>query len=420
MKSRRWIVGVALITAATLVAASYRADDVAKVMADYVVKKDKLFENGSVKADMFEKLVNETIARMDIKTMSANDVALVNRQGIWPNAKAFPDVLARLDELSDTKDASGALALSISLELSAWLPEPPTEKRKANAQRLLNHPALNELLHSENCEAPITGLSTLTLPNEAHDRVMSLVDQFDPNRIESGSAMSSYWRIVTKLEKDPAKREPIRLKALKIIQGATATAKSKPGQEKMVSILEKMAVRMDGADAKGGLIGHKIPKMDILWASDEKLKSFEDLKGKVVILDFWATWCGPCVASFPNVKELKNHYEGYDVVIVGITSVQGNIIGLDPAVIDTKGDPKKEFGLMPEYMKKKEIDWKVVFTKQDVFNPDFGVSGIPHVAIIDPAGVVRYGGLHPGEDNAKKIKLIDGLLKEFNLKVPAN
>jgi hypothetical protein len=64
------------------------------------------------------------------------------------------------------------------------------------------------------------------------------------------------------------------------------------------------------------------------------------------------------------------------------------------------------------------MTWPVVFTEQSVFNPDFGVSGIPHVAIIDPAGVVRFNALHPGQDAEGKYHKIDGLLTEFGLPAP--
>ena len=57
-------------------------------------------------------------------------------------------------------------------------------------------------------------------------------------------------------------------------------------------------------------------------------------------------------------------------------------------------------------------------TDQRVFNPDDGVNGIPHKAIIAPDGNVRYNGLHPGMPHAEKIGIVDALLKEFGKPVP--
>jgi hypothetical protein len=76
--------------------------------------------------------------------------------------------------------------------------------------------------------------------------------------------------------------------------------------------------------------------------------------------------------------------------------------------------------LMPEFIKQLDMTWTVAFTSQDVFNPDFGVRGIPHVAILDPSGVVRHRGMHPGEDLPGKIHKINALLKEANLPAPAD
>lgn len=152
----------------------------------------------------------------------------------------------------------------------------------------------------------------------------------------------------------------------------------------------------------------------------------EASKTQPVIVDFWATWCGPCVASFPHIRDLVARYEtaGSPVKIVGVTSLQGfhmkrNLeAGNKPERIDCKGDAEKEYGLMPSFMKDMNMTWTVGFTPDGCFNPNFGVSGIPHLAIIDSAGKVRFNGLHPM--HAKEVADdIDSLLKEANLKAPA-
>ncbi len=56
--------------------------------------------------------------------------------------------------------------------------------------------------------------------------------------------------------------------------------------------------------AQGKLIGSEAPEVHFIWSNKGDFKTLSALKGKVVILDFWATWCGPCVRSFPNVRKL--------------------------------------------------------------------------------------------------------------------
>ena len=73
---------------------------------------------------------------------------------------------------------------------------------------------------------------------------------------------------------------------------------------------------------------------------------------------------------------------------------------------------------MAEYVKAMDVTWPVAFTETDVFNPDFGVRGIPHVAIIAPDGKVAYNGMHPAGDMAEKVEKINGLLEKAGLKHP--
>lgn len=177
--------------------------------------------------------------------------------------------------------------------------------------------------------------------------------------------------------------------------------------------------RAKAKEASAALVGKPAPQLHFKWSTRNGLKTLADLKGKVVVLDFWATWCGPCVASFPQVRELTAHYKDLDVVVLGVTSIQGSVAGLGPERIDTKDDPQKELSLMTDYIKAKEITWTIAFSDEEVFNPDYGITGIPHMAIIAPDGTLRHTGLHPAMPHADKVEKIDALLKEFNLPVVA-
>ncbi|WP_305082536.1 TlpA family protein disulfide reductase [Actomonas aquatica] len=185
-------------------------------------------------------------------------------------------------------------------------------------------------------------------------------------------------------------------------------------------MLQRAAAAQAKEAAAAKLVGSPAPEIDFTWSTHDGLTKLSDLKGKVVVLDFWATWCGPCIRSFPQVAELTAHYAGSPVEVVGVTSLQGKVHGLQPTPIDTAGDPEREHELMNDFIAAKDITWTIVFSEQEVFNDDYGVTGIPHMAIIAPDGTVRHSGLHPAMPHDEKTAMIDAILEEFGLPVPTS
>jgi thiol-disulfide isomerase/thioredoxin len=104
------------------------------------------------------------------------------------------------------------------------------------------------------------------------------------------------------------------------------------------------------------------------------------LRGKVVLIDFWATWCGPCVASIPHLIKLHEQFASKGLVIIGHT---------DGSSKDVKG-----------FIAKKKIPY--VISVGDKIGDMYGVTGIPDVVLIDTDGKIAWQG-HPSQLDEKTI-----------------
>lgn len=158
-------------------------------------------------------------------------------------------------------------------------------------------------------------------------------------------------------------------------------------------------------DTGDGFVKYKVTKLSDFYLSP----SGEAEGGPIIMLDFWGTKCVPCLQSFPEVAEIQKHFEGKDVIILGVTSLQGYFVDTpNKRTIQCRNNPEKELSLFPDYMKAMKMTWTVGITEEDVMNTDYGALAIPHIVIIDKQGNVRHNAVNA--DKETKIKLIEELL----------
>lgn len=174
---------------------------------------------------------------------------------------------------------------------------------------------------------------------------------------------------------------------------------------------------LNGPFAKGTLVGGSAPELHFLRTfghpalDGREPATLSDLRGKVVLIDFWGTKCVPCILSFPEMAELQKHFEGKDVVILGVTSLQGYFFDKPTGrTIQCRGDKEKELSCFPPYIEAMGMNWTIAVSEENVMNTDYGVLAIPHVAIIDREGRVRYNAVNA--DVPARIAMIEALLSE--------
>lgn len=139
-------------------------------------------------------------------------------------------------------------------------------------------------------------------------------------------------------------------------------------------------------------IGSKAPAIDVEhWLQDgngffKPIKNFEN--GKVYVVEFWATWCGPCVSSMPTLAELQNKYRGRDVQIVSVSTEPVETIR---EFLERPGPEGKSFGeITSAYCLTTDPDES---TYRDYMAAS-GQNGIPAAFIVGKNGMIEWAG-HP-------------------------
>ncbi len=137
-----------------------------------------------------------------------------------------------------------------------------------------------------------------------------------------------------------------------------------------------------------GFEGNAAPPLTVTdWVNGEVTP--EDLEGHIVVIDFWATWCQPCIAAIPHNNQLAQAYAGEGVRFIAVCA---------------SGDP----GQMPGILEANEAAYPAAFTDGDQVATDWPIAFFPTYAVVDATGTVRAIGVKP--DRLESV--LDELLEE--------
>jgi thiol-disulfide isomerase/thioredoxin len=163
-----------------------------------------------------------------------------------------------------------------------------------------------------------------------------------------------------------------------------------------------------GASGKELNVGDPAPKLDVKeFVKGKPVKELE--KGKVYVVEFWATWCAPCKATIPHLTELQKKHK--DVTFIGVSVYEQDPKGVKPFVdeMNEKMDYRVAMDAVPEGAG--AGDGKMAKNWMDAA----GQEGIPTAFIVNADGKVAWIG-HPGEMDAPLEEILNG---KWDLKVAA-
>ena len=212
-------------------------------------------------------------------------------------------------------------------------------------------------------------------PKEQRDTVRMAVEHFSNKEELSTADADAVRKMIGSLE--DSETQGARMLAADAYDQFAELFSAHGGKdvEPLVKRFEGGSRRLQGVGQQFELSGRTI---------DGKEFEISSLRGKVVLVDFWATWCGPCVAELPNVKELYERYQEQGFEVVGVSLDQ-------------------ELPTLKSFLRSNEIPWATVPAYSGSENPVlayYGVFTIPQMILVDQEGKIIATGLRGEELNA--------------------
>lgn len=164
-------------------------------------------------------------------------------------------------------------------------------------------------------------------------------------------------------------------KIFELIQATGSVAEKRMANADRVQIRD-LAIQLS-------LLGQPAPEIDVAqWINSEQ-QNLADLRGQVVLLEFWATWCKPCHEMFPKLQALHDEHAASGLKILALTrhylAYGGNAAA--------RGD---ELEMIRQFVAERKLTFPVGVAEDERLQTLYGATGLPAVALIDRQGTVRY------------------------------
>jgi thiol-disulfide isomerase/thioredoxin len=331
-----------------------------------------------------------------------------------------PDViLADIDAIKEpTLDAARQKSWSYMQQVTRKRKEAAAQKAKLVGELYRVDPG-NARLAALFPERWRTRFAALTIPSSAKELATELNDVFESTENADLKKEAAYWR--ARIAIRIARGDSAKVKAVdefieldrKDARGAellaTLASRYISSPDTRQALMRRLAndfPETSGADQskpdapQGSAVGKPF-NLEFIDAISGSPVSSQRLKGKVLVVDFWATWCGPCVAEMPKMKELYAEYRNQGVQFIGVSLDQPNN-GLERLVAFVE-----ENGIAwPQYYQGN--GWDSEFSKS------WGIRSIPAVFVVD-----QEGKIYSDKARGKLETILPALLKRRPTKTQA-
>jgi cytochrome c biogenesis protein CcmG, thiol:disulfide interchange protein DsbE len=132
---------------------------------------------------------------------------------------------------------------------------------------------------------------------------------------------------------------------------------------------------------------------------EQWLKGMPQTKGRFVLVDFWATWCGPCRAAIAELNEIQQHF-GDQIAVIGLSDEDAVTVQKFQALAQSKN---------PDWV----LHYYGAIDTQKRMSRAVEVQGIPHVMIIDPEGIVRWEGLPNFPVHRLTVDVVQDIIRKY-------
>src|SRR5438105_5933678 len=200
-----------------------------------------------------------------------------------------------------------------------------------------------------------------------------------------------------------------RAEAVRVIQEMRSRALALPSANLYSQATELLLSQGENYSVPPALAGVEPvapPEIEVAEWIEQQPVRLSDLRGKVVLLDFWATWCGPCRHTIPKINALSRKNKDRGLVVLGLTEFEGNVEGRDV----TRAE---ELDYLRQFKRKQSISYGFGVSDDTKTRHTYGIYSIPTAVLIDRRGRIRFLTISANNFEADALaRMIQNLLDE--------